>query len=246
MGILTSSIRKELNRELKRLKGESPYEYNSLLTPDKMEALRDRFTRAMLINSVWYGGSDIELKQLYQKDLKAFKIASVTTDELNYFWATNTDGLNVRKIHSGIPQLISEKMVDLIKSNGYEITLYQDDDKTNRDDENQLRLEYMLDDNMFDVLFDESIETASWAGGVAFKLSTKTGYDWPILEVIQPEEYEPRVEAGRIVEDTFIKYFVRGNTTYKLKERYGIDDIGGYIHYELYQLINDTWIGRFT
>ena len=242
MGILTSSIRKELNRELKRLKGESPYEYNSLLTPDKMEALRDRFTRAMLINSVWYGGSDIELKQLYQKDLKAFKIASVTTDELNYFWATNTDGLNVRKIHSGIPQLISEKMVDLIKSNGYEITLYQDDDETNRDDENQLRLEYMLDDNMFDVLFDESIETASWAGGVAFKLSTKTGYDWPILEVIQPEEYEPRVEAGRIVEDTFIKYFVRGNTTYKLKERYGIDDIGGYIHYELYQLINDTWI----
>ena len=66
----------------------------------------------------------------------------MTSDELNYFWATNTDGLNVRKIHSGIPQLISEKMVDLIMSNGYEWGIYLDDTLTDRDEESEQRLTY--------------------------------------------------------------------------------------------------------
>ena len=37
-----------------------------------------------------------------------------------------TTGLNIRKIHSGLPQLISEKMVDLLLSNGYEFNVLKD------------------------------------------------------------------------------------------------------------------------
>ena len=108
-------------------KPDGQFEYNTHLAPGRKETLRDRYTRTLLINSTWYGGNDLELKKLYQRDLKSFKVDEMTSDELNYFWATNTDGLNVRKIHSGIPQLISEKMVDLIMSNGYEWGIYLDD-----------------------------------------------------------------------------------------------------------------------
>ena len=222
-------------------KPNGQFEYNTHLAPGRKEALRDRYTRTLLINSTWYGGNDLELKKLYQRDLKSFKVGEMTSDELNYFWATNTDGLNVRKIHSGIPQLISEKMVDLIMSNGYEWGIYLDDTLTDRDEESEQRLAYMLDENTFNTQLHEAIETESWSGGVAFKLSVSKKYPFPILEVIQPEEYEFRVEAGRIVEDIFIKYFHRGDVTYKLKEHYGIGNTGGYIRYELYKLSGETW-----
>jgi len=238
MGIITSRVDKYINK----LKSEHPYEYDSLLTPDRMEQLQSRFTRNMLINSAWYAGNDLELKQLYEQDLKAFKMHKKTSDELNYFWAQPTDGTNVRKIHSGIPQLITEKMVDLLLSNGYEYNTYKSSDLEELDEDNQIRLDDILKDNMFTVQLQEAIETESWAGGVAFKLSTKQRLKYPIIEVIQPEDYEPVVEAGRIVEDIFIKYFSRKHGNFKLKERYGIDDKGGFIKYELYRHTDGDWV----
>ena len=220
----------------------SSYEYNTELTPDRREALRDRFTRNMLINSIWYGGNDLELKKLYQEDIKKFKLGRHTSDELNYFWATNTEGMNIRKIHSGVPQMISEKMVDLIVSNGYEYGVYIDDELIERDEDNEKRLMMILKENSFDTQLPEAIETESWAGGVAFKLSTNIKYKFPIIEVIQPEEYEAKVEAGRIVEDIFITYYNRNNTTYKLKEHYGVDEVGGYIRYSLYKYVGEEWL----
>ena len=157
MGIIDKKIEKYFDK----MKKESPYEYDFLMTPSKHEALNDRFTRSMLINSVWYSGNDLALKRLYERDLPAFKISEMTSEELNYFWAQSTEGLNIRKIHSGIPQLISEKMVDLIKSNGYEFNVYEDETYEKRDDENQLRLENILEDNNFDLWLQEAIETAS-------------------------------------------------------------------------------------
>lgn len=238
MKIIDKAVKKELNK----IKEESPYEYNSLLTPNRTIALRDRYTRNMLINSTWYGGNDLELKQLYERDLKSFRIGQFTSDELNYFWAQPTEGTNVRKIHSGIPQLISEKMVDLMISNGWEYKVYVDDTLEVEDEDNQERLREILEYNNFDMLLPEAIETESWSGGVPFKLSASKKYKYPIIEVIQPEEYEPTVEAGRIVEDTFIKYFNNGSVLYKLKETYSYDDSNSYIKYQLYRFANSEWI----
>ena len=230
-------------RELNKVKGVSEYEYDKIAAPDRQEGLRDRFTREMLINSVWYSGDDVELKQLYEKDLPAYKTTKFFNDELNYFWARPQGDSNFRKIHVGIPQLISEKMVDLLTSNGYEYNVYDDVEREEVNEEEKTRLFEILDYNNFELLLPEAIETESWSGGVAFKLSTNKKYKYPIIEVIQPEEYEPRVEAGRIVEDIFIKYFNKDNTIYKLKEHYGVDDIGGYIRYKLYRkTTDDDWV----
>lgn len=237
---------KAVGRVLEKIKSDSAYEYNNIITPDRMAALRDKYTRSVLINGVWYSGNDLELKQLYERDLKAFKIGQVTSEELNYFWAQPTSGTNIRKIHCGIPQLISEKFVDLILSNGYEFNVYKDNKFEDEDEENKTRLELILDDNMFMGILQEAIETESWSGGVAIKLSTNARFDYPIIEIIQPEEYEPVIVAGRVVEDIFIKYFDRKNMSFKLKEHYGIDDKGGFIKYKLYKLIGRgdgaTWL----
>lgn len=238
MGIIDKVIKKKLDK----IRENSPYEYNSLITPNRTIALQDRYTRNMLINSTWYGGNDLELKQLYERDLKSFRIGQFTSEELNYFWAQPTSGTNVRKIHSGIPQLISEKMVDLLISNGYEITVYADDELEEQDEDNQKRLEEILEYNNFSMLLPEAIETESWSGGVPFKLSASKKYKYPILEVVQPEEYEPTVEAGRIVADTFIKYFNKGALIFKLKETYSFDDSNSYITYKLYKLIANEWL----
>ena len=233
MGLFDKSVL----RVLEKIKSDSAYEYNNIITPDKTSALRDRYTRSVLINSVWYGGSDIELKQLYERDLKGFKIGMVTSDELNYFWGQPTADTNIRKIHSGLPQLISEKMVDLIMANGYELNVYKDEDREEEDEENLDRLNVILEDNMFTGLLQEAIETESWSGGVAIKLSTNSMFDYPIIEVIQPEEYEPVIKAGRIIEDIFIKYFDSKGASYKLKECYGTDGTNGYIRYKLFRLV---------
>lgn len=238
MGLLDKAVAKAVHK----IKSDGEYEYNIFIAPARHEALRDRFTRTMMINATWYGGNDLELKQLYERDLKSFKIGSFTSDELNYFWAQNTEGTNVRKIHSGIPQLISEKMVDLILANGYEYNVYKDDEFETRDDDNQQRLDNILRYNNFSLLLPEAIETESWAGGVAIKLSANTKYDYPIIEIIQPEEYEPVMEAGRIVGDIFVKYFVRNKETYKLKEYYGVDEQGGFIRYSMYHRVGEEWM----
>lgn len=238
MGIFDKAVTKVLMK----IKSDGEYEYNAILAPHRQEALRDRFTRTMLINSIWYGGNDLELKQLYERDLKSFRIGNFTSDELNYFWAQNTVDTNIRKIHSGIPQLIAEKMVDLILANGYDINVYQDEKFEDRDEDTQERLESILEYNNFVTLLQEAIETESWAGGVAFKLSASKKYTYPIIEVIQPEEYEPVIEAGRIVGDIFVKYFNRNKETYKLKEHYGVDDNGGFIRYSLYKRYHEEWL----
>lgn len=234
---------KLFKRSLNKIEGVSEYEYNSIKAPDRVAGLRDRFTREMLINSVWYGGLDVELKQLYERDLSSYKIGEYTGDDLNYFWAKATADTNFRKVHTGVPQLISEKMVDLILSNGYEFMVYKDKEKTERDEETEERLLTILDYNNFELKLPEGIETESWSGGVAIKLSFNKKYKNPIIEIIQPEEYEPRVEAGRIVEDIFIKYFEKGGVVYKLKEFYGFDEAGSYIKYRLFQKTQtEDWI----
>ena len=107
---------------------------------------------------------------------------------------------DITRIHSGLPQLISKKMVDLIIGNGYKITIDEDGDI---DEENQERLDTILDANNFKSILQTAIETESWSGGVALKLSINPQFQEPIIEVIQPENY--KLAAGKTDEEEFMK-----------------------------------------
>lgn len=202
----------------------------------------NRYNKRLEENSVWYSGIDTELRRYYLNYAPSANRSGYSSDESNYFWTRNSEETNVRAIHSGIPQLISEKMVDLLVGNGFSI-------RANikgivEDKETQERLDLILKDNKFNQLIQEAIETESWSGGVAFKLTLHKRFKLPVIEVIQPENYEPVIVAGRIVEDIFKVFYSVDNKEYKLHEIYGADESGAYIKYKLFvknPTLDSTW-----
>ena len=230
-------------KSLSKLKDNGQYEYDHILAPSYLDLLRNQFTREMLINSVWYSANDLRLKQLYEKDLSAIKVSTVSSDELNYFWAQPTGDLGIRKIHSGLPQLIASKMADIIMGNGYSRKVYKDKELKEQDDILQERLDTILEFNNEHEQLQSAMETESWGGGVAFKLAfipNSTLLKYPVIEVIQPDEYEPVIFMGRIVGDIFIKYIEENKNVYKLKEHYGTDEDGTFIKFSLWKYNKDV------
>lgn len=217
------------NRIAQHTKGATNgMKYNPLLSNIKVANDDKQFTRRLLENSVWYTGNEQDLAWFYKKEAPKFYRNGQESESLNYFW-TN-DETEARRIHSGIPQLISEKMVDLIVGNGFDINI-----EGENEEEIHAELTLLLADNKFRSLLAKSIETESWSGGVAWKLTWNPELtDFPIIEMWQPENYTNKVVSGRIVEDIFYIYYERDKTTYRLSEIYGVDrNKGAYIDYKL-------------
>jgi hypothetical protein len=213
--------------------------YNPLLVtlPDRYN---DRYmTRRLLENSVWYSGIEPDLQYFYKTEAPKYWRSAQASESLNYFWVnSNTE---FRKIHSGFPQLISEKMVDLIIGNGMSIQVEGKDEETLQDE-----LDEMLKENKLKILMSKGIETESWSGGVAWKMTRNPLIsEYPILESWQPENYTNVVVSGRIVEDIFYVYYEKGDQKYRLSEMYGVDKSGAYIDYKLHKL-SFTTVGTNT
>lgn len=205
--------------------------YNPLLVTMGDKYDDKHMTRRLLENGVWYAGIEQDLAYFYQKEAPKFYRKGQASESVNYFWAKPDQ--DFRKIHSGFPQLICEKMVDLIVGNGYEINVEGDDEEALKE-----TLDAILKDNKFkSMLLAKSIETESWSGGVAWKLSwNPTVSDYPIIEAWQPENYSNTVVSGRVVEDIFYTYYDKGNRKYRLSEMYGVSKDGAYIDYKLHVL----------
>jgi len=206
-------------------------QYNPLLVSMESTETDRHMTRRMLENSVWYSGIEQDIAYFYNKEAKKFYRKGQPSESMNYFWADAEN--DIRKIHSGFPQLICEKMVDLIVGNGFEVKVEGGDETILQE-----KIDEILKDNKFkSLLLNKSIETESWAGGVAWKLSWNPDLtEYPIIEAWQPENYTNIVISGRIVADIFYAYYDKGNLKYRLSEIYGVDKKGAYIDYKLEQL----------
>ena len=206
-------------------------QYNPLLVNIDIRDNDKHLTRRLLENGVWYSGIEQDIAYFYTKEAHKYYRKGQPSESMNYFWSkVNT---NFRKIHSGIPQLISEKMVDLIVGNGYEFNIEGDNE-----DELQEYLDNILKDNKFkQMLLGKSIETESWSGGVAWKLSWNPDVsEYPIIEAWQPENYTNVIVSGRVVQDIFFVYYDKGKRKFRLSEIYGVDKKGAYIDYKLEEL----------
>ena len=210
----------------------SGMQYNPLLVSMESNYNDKHMTRRILENSVWYSGIEQDLAYFYRKEAKKFYRKGEASESMNYFWANLNQ--KFRKIHSGFPQLICEKMVDLVTSTGYKIKVEGKDEE-----KYQEILDNILEDNKFkSVLLGKSLETESWSGGVAWKMSYQPEIsEYPIIESWQPENYTNTMVSGRVVEDIFYIYYDKGTLKYRLSEIYGVDKkIGAYIDYKLEQL----------
>ncbi|WP_217595517.1 capsid protein [Cohnella sp. GbtcB17] len=170
----------------------------------------------VLRNRLWYRGDPSELDQFY----KATQWDAVSRTR---FWAAvPTDGLGIRKIHSGLPALMADRLADIVVADLDSIELGNEAQTTTWDE--------IAEDNDISELLGDAIAQTLATGDGAFKLSVDTALtQYPIIEFYAADQVEYKRERGRLQEIIFYSDYVANDKEYRLEETYG----KGYIKYRL-------------
>lgn len=186
---------------------------------DKIITIKEplSFNCNVLKNRIWYRGDPSELDQFFKQ--AAFDLVSQSR-----FWAAvPSENLNIRKIHSGLPAMIVERLSDIVTEDLESIDL-------NNDKLNNLWND-ISEDNSFKKLVGDSIVDTLVTGDGAFKISIDTDTTpYPIIEFFSGERVDYTIKRNRIQEVIFYTEYIVNNETYNLQETYGI----GYIKYNLF------------
>ncbi|HOA36711.1 MAG TPA: capsid protein, partial [Bacillota bacterium] len=170
----------------------------------------------VLKNRLWYRGEPSELDQFFKQ---------TATDQVSSsrFWAAvPSAGLNIRKIHSGLPAMIVDRLADIVTSDLNSIEL---------ETEAQQELwDAISEDNKFPELIGEAIVDTLVTGDGAFKISIDAAITkYPIIEYFSGERVEYRRVRGRLQEVVFYTDYTVKDKDYRLEEVFG----RGYINYQL-------------
>lgn len=131
------------------------------------------------------------------------------------FWAAeSSNGIDFRKIHTGLPAMIIDMLADIIVDSFNKITI------TNND-QAQKDWEDIAEDNDFKETVKQSIIDVFVEHDGAFKISYDTEISkYPIIEFYPGSKVEFEYTRGRITAVIFKNYYDKKNVTYVLKERY--------------------------
>lgn len=180
------------------------------------------FETNLIRNKLWYIGEPYELDQFFK---------SISSDPVNKarFWsAVPSEDLSIRKIHSGLPSMIADKLSDIVVADLDSIEVAGEEDNT--------LWEEIRKDNKFDGILGDIITTALVCGDGAFKLSIDTDISiYPIIEFFDGDKVEYVTKRGRLKEIKFYTFYNKDKRQYKLCETYG----KGYINYNLYNSNGD-------
>lgn len=171
----------------------------------------------LMKNRIWYRGDPSELEQLF----KSIGSIDRSTASRSRFWAAvPTEGLGVRKIHSGLPAMMVDKLASIVTGD------MQDPEGSGVD----LWME-IAEDNQFTRLLKQAVTNTLVDGDGAFKICTDGSVsEYPILDFFSGERVGYEYERGRLKEICFYTEFEKQNTAYRLKEIYG----RGYVDYHLF------------
>lgn len=171
----------------------------------------------VLKNRIWYRGEPSELDQF-------FKQSAYDSVSKSRFWAAvPSEDLSIRKIHSGVPAMITDRLSDIVISDLDMIDLGTDELNSTWGDIGK--------DNNFNELLGDAIVEALITGDGAFKISMDTDITpYPIIEFFSGERVDYNYKRGRLYEILFYTEYQVGTKTYRLEESYG----KGYITYKLY------------
>lgn len=199
----------------------------SFLRLDEAQTLQINITQGLdeetkiAKNTIWYRGDTYELAQLYKQ----------LPNKQDTFWgAVPTAGMEIRKIHTGMPSLIVDTLTDIVISdyNGVEFKEINVD--------NQATWEDLENENEMNELLKEAIKQALYKGTGAFKWSFDSDISQlPIIEFFPKDKIEIVKKRGRVREIIFKTYIKERERTYLLKEIYGY----GYIKYKLCDMKGD-------
>lgn len=168
-------------------------------------------------NRIWYRGDGNELEQMYQQ--------SPEMVDRYKFWASRcSPGMEMRKIHTGLPGLIVRVLSSVVLSD-------MNDFEFENGAQEQIWKE-IEQENKFRKGFEEALKEALYIGDGAYKVTIDTSVSqYPILEWYPGEQIEIIRQRGRLREVIFKKSYEAKGKQYVLNERYGY----GYIINELYQ-----------
>lgn len=193
--------------------------FNIAPAQDKVITIREplSFEGNVLKNRIWYRGDPSELDQF-------FKQSAMDLVSRSRFWAAvPSENLNIRKIHSGLPAMIAERLSDIVTDDIEGIEL--------KTQELMDLWEEISSDNSFDKLVGESIIETLVTGDGAYKISIDTDItSYPIIEFYGGERVDYTVKRGRVQEVIFYTNYSAQNKDYRLQETYG----KGYIKYKLF------------
>lgn len=169
-------------------------------------------------NRIWYRGDGNELEQMYQQ-------APEYADRYK-FWASRcTPGMEMRKIHTGLPGLIIRILSGIVLDD------MNDFDFAGNDQQRQL-WEDIAKDNKFIRKMEKALKEVLYIGDGAFKVTIDTAVSkYPILEWYPGERVEIVRNRDRVKEVVFKTPYKSGYQQYVLYEHYGY----GYIRNELYK-----------
>lgn len=175
------------------------------------------FELSAIRNRIWHRGDGNELEQMYRQNPEYA--------DRTKFWASKcTPGMDMRKIHTGLPSLIVRTLSGIVMAdmNGFEFA-----------DDEQARIWAEIEkENKFRKLFEKSLKEALFIGDGAYKISIDTQISqFPILEWYPGEKIELAWSKGRLKEVVFKTPYDANGQRHVLHERYGY----GYIQNHLYR-----------
>ncbi|WP_232101717.1 capsid protein [Paenibacillus sp. URB8-2] len=170
----------------------------------------------VLRNRLWYRGDPSELDQFY----KQTKYDAVSRSR---FWAAvPTAGLGIRKIHSGLPAMVADRLADIVIADMDNISLKM---------QNETDLwEEISEDNDFPELLGGSITETLTTGDGAFKVTVDPLVsEYPLIEFYSGDQVEYKRMRGRLQEVLFFTDYTVNSKDYRLVETFG----RGYIRNKL-------------
>lgn len=176
------------------------------------------FEASAIRNRIWYRGDSNELEQMYQQ-------MAEYADKYK-FWASRcTPGMEMRKIHTGLPGLIVRILSGIVLDD------MNDFDFAGNDQQRKL-WEDIAKDNKFAKKMEKALKEVLYIGDGAFKVTIDTAVsEYPILEWYPGERVEIVRHRDRVKEIVFKMQYKANHQQYVLYEHYGY----GYIRNELYK-----------
>lgn len=175
------------------------------------------FELSAIRNRIWYRGDGNEIEQMYQQ--------SPEQADQYKFWASKcTPGMEMRKIHTGLPGLIVRTINSIVLSDLNDFEFESDIQKE--------LWKAIEEDNHFRKTLEKSLKEVLYIGDGAWKISIDTSISqYPIIEWWPGDRVEFKYKRGRLSEVIFKTPYDHAGARYVLHERYGY----GYIVNELYK-----------
>ena len=176
------------------------------------------FQGNVLKNQLWYRGDPSELEQF-------FKQSAYDDVSKSRFWACVPQD-RVRKIHSGIVQIVIDRLKDIVVADLDSIDFGEEGTKAPIKD----IWEEIAKDNDFEQVLGQAIQGALSSSDGAFKISVDEVSKYPIIEFYEADAVDFVSKRSRIQEILFYTTYSKGNKDYRLQETYG----KGYVNYKLF------------